>query len=281
MNDDEPMNTPDSATRTSSGGARAEPAAKPSAEPELILDQPFDHDSLYTLRAALEAHASRAGLPDGRATDLVITVHELATNVVIHGGGKGRVQVWHTGEALRCEIADPGAPRTADPSQWPIEYAHGLWIARYLADEFAVAAGPQGTLATVAFALPGARGRVPFALTRRRHGSHTVVEVSGALDEHAAQQITAAVGELVSGGSPVRLVLDLSGVTFWDAGGVAALITVQQRVGEARGGALALSGLTPEFSERLRALSPVPFLIGGTPEQAARLLPPPPSPTGA
>ena len=29
------------------------------------------------------------------AGDVVLAVHELAANVVCHGGGKGRLRVWH------------------------------------------------------------------------------------------------------------------------------------------------------------------------------------------
>ena len=54
-----------------------------------ILDQVFDADSLYALRAAVAAHGAQAGLPPGRADDLVIAVHELAANAVRHGAGHG------------------------------------------------------------------------------------------------------------------------------------------------------------------------------------------------
>ena len=54
------------------------------------LDQAFDSDSLYALRAAVAAHGSQAGLSDGRTRDLVLAVHELAANAVRHGAGQGQ-----------------------------------------------------------------------------------------------------------------------------------------------------------------------------------------------
>src|ERR1700735_559198 len=73
----------------------AQSAAQPKTEPTAltgtpILDQAFDADSLYALRAAVAAHATQAGLPPGRADDLVIAVHELAANAGRHGAAPGR-----------------------------------------------------------------------------------------------------------------------------------------------------------------------------------------------
>ncbi len=74
------------------------------------LDQSFDGDSLYAVRAAVAAHASEAGIPEGRIRDVVLAVHELAANAVRHGAGQGRVQLWITGDGIRCEVTDAGAP---------------------------------------------------------------------------------------------------------------------------------------------------------------------------
>ena len=79
-----------------------------------ILDQAFDAGSLYTLRAAVAAHATQAGLTPGRADDLVIAVHELAANAVRHGAGHGRLRIWRSDQALRCEITDDGLPDAKD-----------------------------------------------------------------------------------------------------------------------------------------------------------------------
>ncbi|MEU8106241.1 ATP-binding protein [Nonomuraea muscovyensis] len=276
------------------------PARSGPAPAEPLLEQPFDGDSLYALRATLEAHASQAGFPDGRVMDLVMTVHELATNAVLHGAGRGTVRLWRVGGTLRCEVRDAG-PSAADPragtgtddgtghsvgggprdgadpgsidsagegtgggagDRWPVRHGHGLWIARYLTDGFTLATGPDGTVATVDFTVPaGPAGDSPFALGRHERGSYVLLELTGTLSEQAAEQVTTVVGDIVAGDrARPRLVLDLSGVTFWDAVGVAALITAKQRV-EAASGALVLTGLTAGFRQRLDALSPTPFTV--------------------
>ncbi|WP_113700610.1 ATP-binding protein [Nonomuraea lactucae] len=292
MINDDPLKSRPVTPRTSE---RAGPSA-PEREP--ILDQPFDGDSLYALRATLEAHASQAGFPEGRAMDLVITVHELASNAVLHGAGTGHVQIWRLDDALRCQISDAGAPRpdtgtathdtgtathntgTAgrDAGPWSVQHGHGLWIARYLTDHFTIESGPDGTVATVSFALPATERRSPFALSELRRDSHTVLALAGTLDDQAAHEITGMLRDLVSEHAEPRLVLDLAAVTFWDAMGIAALISAQQRVNETRAGVMILTGLSPELRARLDALSPVPFTICDTPDQAAQRLTPPSTP---
>src|SRR5580704_16283973 len=66
-------------------GREPQPGSLTGHPDALILDQAFDEDSLYALRAAVAAHATQAGLAPGRADDLVIAVHELAANAVRHG----------------------------------------------------------------------------------------------------------------------------------------------------------------------------------------------------
>src|SRR5579863_5845268 len=105
---------------TSDGDQQPPPAATgtgPSRPAEPILDQAFDADSLYTLRAAVAAHATQAGLAPGRADDLVIVVHELAANAVRHGAGHGRLRIWRSDQALLCEITDDGLPDGTQKAQ--------------------------------------------------------------------------------------------------------------------------------------------------------------------
>ena len=121
------------------------------------LDQAFDSDSLYSLRAAVAAHGSQAGLSEGRTRDLVLAVHELAANAVRHGAGQGRLRLWAADDAVRCEVTDQGAPGetdtadTADAARWQAEPGHGLWLVRQIADSASVQSGVSGTVAAVIF----------------------------------------------------------------------------------------------------------------------------------
>ena len=139
--------------------ARAQPA----------VDQSFDGDSLYAVRATVAAHASEAGIQESRVRNVVLAVHELAANAVRHGAGQGRMRLWITGDGIRCEMTDAGAPsagangdgdgqdiRSRDAASagaelWPVEHGHGLWLVREIADQFSLESGPSGTVAVVSF----------------------------------------------------------------------------------------------------------------------------------
>ncbi|WP_084370332.1 ATP-binding protein [Microbispora sp. ATCC PTA-5024] len=269
MTDDRQMDTPPGTAEASDGGGGPMDAGGPAP----ILDQPFDRDSLYALRATLEAHATHAGLPHGRATDLVLIVHELATNAVFHSSGTGRVRIWRSAGSLRCEVSDAGGPAPAgrDAAAWPVRHGHGLWLARYLTDRFTIASGTDGTVATADFVLPAPDH--PSAGTLDRRDSYAVLALEGALDERAAAEIARVVRGLVSDTSAPRLVVDLSGVAFWDSTGITALISAQQRLDQTPGGMMALSGLTPKLAHRLDGLSPTPFTVADTRAQAAGRFP--------
>jgi len=141
----------------SPGAGRGGPG--PGAEEVPVLDQAFDGDSLYELRAAVAARGTRAGLAENRVDDLVLAVHELAANAVRHGAGRGRLRIWTADGALRCEVTDAGTPQAnnaaaaPDPAQWAIEPGHGLWVVRQVADQTSLRGGPSGTVVAVSFAL--------------------------------------------------------------------------------------------------------------------------------
>jgi anti-anti-sigma factor len=222
-----------------------------------IMDQAFDADSLYALRAAVSAHATQAGLAPGRADDLVIAVHELAANAVRHGAGDGRLRVWQTDQHLRCEIADDGVPQAPDgpqaevpnAAQWRAEPGHGLSLVRQVADQTSLTSGPDGTLASVSFALsaPGP----PFRLDRRQLDDCTVLAVTGPLDLGSAGQLTDAIASLLAPPEDLRLVLDLSGLAGWDSAGQAALITAQQRISAAPPARMVLAALPAHLAKHL------------------------------
>jgi anti-anti-sigma factor len=249
-----------------------------------VLDQVFDNDSLYALRAAVAAHGSQAGLADGRVGDLVLAVHELAANAVRHGAGHGRVQIWNTGEALRCEVTDDGSPRAADSTRtrardsaaWHRDPGHGLWLIRRVADQASVQTGPAGTVATLSFALRPRGERRSFHLAERARDGYTVMSVSGELDLSSAGQLIRAVSELAGSALGLCLVLDLSGLTWWDSSGLAALIIAQQQVSACPGGKLVVVGLPGLLVQRLRVagLDGQFTLARSTAEAVGMFLPP-------
>jgi anti-sigma regulatory factor (Ser/Thr protein kinase) len=120
-----------------------------------VLDLAFHSGTLHALRAGVKAHACQAGLPDARAEDVVLVVHELAANAVSHGAGTGRLRIWKLAGSLHCEVED-GDPLGSGRSL-PSRPGHGLWLVRQVADRMRILSGARGTRATVAFDLPGRR----------------------------------------------------------------------------------------------------------------------------
>jgi anti-sigma regulatory factor (Ser/Thr protein kinase) len=127
-----------------------------------LLDLEFDSGALHILRTEALAVAGQAGLPDDRAGDVVLAVHELAANVICHGGGKGRLRVWQLTGALHCQVDDGDLIASADPAAlldpFPELPGHGLWVVRRLADQMQAVSGPRGTRVTFIFELPAGPG---------------------------------------------------------------------------------------------------------------------------
>jgi anti-sigma regulatory factor (Ser/Thr protein kinase) len=119
--------------------AIAAPFADPLPEPAAgAREVAFDDASLFGLRALVAAHATGAGLDELRAGDLVLAVHEVATNSVRHAGGHGVLRMWHDDDAVICEVRDAG--RIVHPlagRERPADNqlgGHGLWLINQLCD---------------------------------------------------------------------------------------------------------------------------------------------------
>jgi len=141
-----------------------------------VLDRKFDADALAGLREAVLGYATACGMPEDRAIDVVLAVHELAANAVRHGPGRGRLRIHVTASTLHCEVSNPGqssrdgrvpgdvgGPAAGTPGAvpWPVEQGHGLWLVHATADHLRVTSGPHGTLITAVFALPATAAAPP------------------------------------------------------------------------------------------------------------------------
>jgi anti-anti-sigma factor len=259
MTGDKPADTGPAAAPGSAGGQ-----ASQETQPGPILDQHFDADSLYALRAAAEAHAAQAGMREGRRGDLVFVVSELAANAVRHGGGSGRLQMRNLDGFLQCQISDAGAAQPSHPggaaapagqdqvAAWPVEHGHGLWVARQIADQLTLRSGPEGTTVTATFALPASRPS--FRLTQHTRDGRTILELAGDLDQRSAPELTAALHALAADTPALRLVLDLTALSSWDSAGLAALITAQGYINTIPAATLTLAGVSSQLEQRLQAL---------------------------
>jgi anti-sigma regulatory factor (Ser/Thr protein kinase) len=142
-----------------------DPAANPPGQatgaPEVVtVDQPFNEDGLYSLRAAVAAHAGTLGAGPDLVEQVLIVASELATNAIRHGGGSGRLRLWREHTRLHLQISDHG-PGMADPTvgtKPPDPRAtsgRGMWICRQLVPDLHIATGPRGTTVTAVINLDG------------------------------------------------------------------------------------------------------------------------------
>jgi anti-sigma regulatory factor (Ser/Thr protein kinase) len=143
-------------------------------EAAVMLDRQFDAATLRELRGTVLARAAAAGMPQSRAVDVMLAVHELAANAVRHGAGSGRLRMQVTAGALHCRVSDAGPVSRSgqaegdiaagqDPAgtagragPWPCERTHGLWLVRQAADQVSVVSGAGGSVVTAVFGLPAA-----------------------------------------------------------------------------------------------------------------------------
>ena len=103
-----------------------------------VSELAFGLEDVAVVRAFVQSAAVAAGLGPQRTRDLVLAASEVATNSLLHGGGRGVVRTWRHGESVACEVRDEGRfdrplagrerPTSAQTSGF------GLWVANQLCD---------------------------------------------------------------------------------------------------------------------------------------------------
>ena len=122
-----------------------EPLRDPQGDAALLY---VDRAALRGVREFVTLHAERAGLGADGVGDLVLAVHELATNTLRHGGGEGTVSVWSEHDAVVCEVNDRG--RIKDPLAGRVAPTvdsldgRGLWMANQLCELVQIRSFPDG-----------------------------------------------------------------------------------------------------------------------------------------
>jgi anti-sigma regulatory factor (Ser/Thr protein kinase) len=127
----------------------------------LVLDQAFDADSLHELRNAVLAAAVDAGMSADQAAQVMLAVHELAANAVLHGGGAGWARMRVVGARLHCRVSDSGQRGAGGQANgdgtgvasWQVQPGHGLWIVQHIAEDFSVTSSLGGSAVNAVFAL--------------------------------------------------------------------------------------------------------------------------------
>jgi anti-sigma regulatory factor (Ser/Thr protein kinase) len=124
-----------------------DPLPEPPGE---VLEVVFQPGPLGHVRVLVAGYAEQAGLSRARAADIVLAVHEVATNSQRHGGGRGVLRVWHDERALTCEVRDGG--RIEDPLAGRVRPSldepdgRGLWLVNHLCDLVQIRSVQGGTV---------------------------------------------------------------------------------------------------------------------------------------
>lgn len=120
------------------GRAMADFAASLTPPPPNADEVPFGPDDLTVLRGLVARLCLRAGLSDATTDDLVLAAHELATNSVTHGGGRGALLAWSEPGAFVLEVRDTGTildPLVGRDLAFDVsESGRGVWIANQMCD---------------------------------------------------------------------------------------------------------------------------------------------------
>jgi serine/threonine-protein kinase RsbW len=129
----------------------------------MLHDEQFDRSSVVAVRKHVTARGAAQGLKDMPLTWFTLAVHEIALNAVRHGGGRGRLRLWRTGNVLYCLVSDdgPGIPdryrslRPHPPRGDAWNSGHGLWLAGQFCSHVQVTDRPGGgTDVLLEFPLP-------------------------------------------------------------------------------------------------------------------------------
>jgi anti-sigma regulatory factor (Ser/Thr protein kinase) len=142
---------------------RAQPPRRPNGPPQAaggpkgrrrrVFEMTISLAALESVRSKVASWMKRLGAAR-IGDDVVLVAHELATNVIRHGGGFGRLRVWRESGQIVFRVSDsgPGMPLQLAEPEDRRPGGRGLWIARRLAD-LRIESGPSGTVVVGAMPL--------------------------------------------------------------------------------------------------------------------------------
>jgi len=91
---------------------------------------------------------------------------------------------------------------------------------------------------------------MPITVTSR--DSALTIALSGEIDHHGAREMMSQLDDAIAARLPVRLVLDMSGVTFMDSSGIAVLLRARQQMKQI-GGTLRVTAIPAQARRVLDA----------------------------
>jgi anti-sigma regulatory factor (Ser/Thr protein kinase) len=143
--------------------AREAHAARRASAPEVHNPMSLSYTTdLAAVRAVVQRYASRAGLPEARAIDLVLAVSEVAANTIRHAKSAGCLKIWYDAKEIICQIEDEGTitDQLAGRRRPSLDAqgGHGLWIVHQICDRVEIESDETGTRVRLHMSIPGAAG---------------------------------------------------------------------------------------------------------------------------
>lgn len=131
--------------------AIARPFDVPLPQPaDVPAEMPFDESQLHELRMFVKAQAVERGVESARVPDVILAVHETATNSIRYGAGGGVLRIWSQDGKMICEVHDHGhidqplvGRVTPDPTE---PGGFGLWLANQFCDLVQVRTSTDGSI---------------------------------------------------------------------------------------------------------------------------------------
>jgi anti-sigma regulatory factor (Ser/Thr protein kinase) len=116
-------------------------------------------NDLVHARPLMAEVARRAGLEHDRVDQLTVALSEIATNAILHGGGRAQVSILGDRASVIVDVRDQGPGILAEPALARTHPAQlngrGLWLARQLCDDQQVRSSATGTLVRLVMRLGG------------------------------------------------------------------------------------------------------------------------------
>jgi anti-anti-sigma factor len=126
----------------------------------LVLDEPFDLHVVGAIRERLSCYAATCAISPFDRYKLVLVATEIMANAVLHGGGRGTIQVERRDDRLLLRVTDhgPGIPRrhrgeAPRPRPGRVGSA-GLWLARQICERVDIDTRPGRTTVLLTYVLP-------------------------------------------------------------------------------------------------------------------------------
>jgi anti-sigma regulatory factor (Ser/Thr protein kinase) len=118
--------------------------------PSPVAEHRFSGATLGDLRRAVAGWVTAGGLPPRRVPEVVLAVHEVATNSVRHGGGEGTLRLARTPHELLAEVRDAGVIIVPFAGLLPPAHigdsGYGLWLMHQLVELVEIRSGPGGSV---------------------------------------------------------------------------------------------------------------------------------------